>query len=63
MAPGCQHGKKVKGELPYRCALHHLGATFYSSISKIVLGTSVLNVAVYWGKAGDIDRFFQPIQV
>lgn len=60
MAPGCQRGRKAKGEWLYNCAPHHPGATFYCSISKIVLGISVLDVAAYWDKADGtlIARFF-----
>jgi len=60
MAPGFQHGGKAKGEWLYSCALHHPGATFPSSIIKIVLGISVLDIAAYWDKAGGTvtARFF-----
>lgn len=60
VAPGCQCGRKAKGEGPCSCALCRPEATFYSSISKIVWGISVLDIAAYWDKSGStfITRFF-----
>lgn len=52
MAPGCQHGRKAKGEWPCSCVLRHPGVIFYSSISKIVWGISVLDIAASWDEAG-----------